>query len=55
MVSNGGALYLLKAHVHDFDNPSVKRGLDDESDVLEVDGFGVHEVVGSLVVVLDGA
>ena len=41
--------------MHDFDNASVKRCLDNGLDVLKVNGFAVEEVVGGFVVIVNGA
>ena len=55
MIANGGALDLFEAHVHDSDNACAEGGGDDESEVSEMYGFAVEEVVGGFVMVGDCA
>ena len=55
MVANGGALDLLEAHVHDFDNACAERSGDDHSEMPEMDGLAISQIVGGFVVVGDSA
>ena len=55
MVTNGGALDLLEAHVHDFDNACAERSGDDHSEMPEMDGLAISQIVGGFVVVGDSA
>ena len=55
MIANAGALYLLEAHVHDFDNACVERSGDDHSEMSEMNCLAISQIVGGFVVVFDCA
>ena len=55
MVTNGGALDLSEALVHDFDIACAERSGDDHSEMSEMDGLAISQIVGGFVVVGDSA
>ena len=55
LVANGGAPDLSEAHVHDSEDACVKRCLNDEFEVLGMDGFEVIEIMSGSVMVFGDA
>ena len=46
---------LLEAHIHDSDNACAEGSGDDHSEMSEMNGFAISQIVGGLVVVCDCA